>query len=480
MNNSTNLTTANHLDLGYKAILEYLTVLSLNQSPQDYSLDNISLALFKLGNPQQDLKIIHVAGTSGKGSTTTLVSKILESQGFKVGTFVSPHIVDIRERIQINGEFISPQELEVIFNNIKYCLYEVKLSFFKTIVAVSLMHFKNEKVDYCVLEVGLGGQLDATNFPKDNKICVLNSIGLDHTNILGNTLELIAKQKAGIIQDNCQVVALSQSGEVNKVFETVASEFGTEINYVNSDQDFGKIELKIKNNKPCVAFGYVDLNQKIHQINLSLAGEYQASNCALALKSIEIISQKDSWTIDWSRVEIALNNVKLVGRFEVLEGFQTLESFENVEILESLEISNSTTKKANNQLTIIDGAHNPQKIQCFLDSLVQYYPNSRYNLLIAFKKGKDSQEMLLEILKHRAKINTIILTSFKTNQDSPIASQDPLELVNFLESQNFFDYIVETNCKAALDVLDNPNNFNSINIITGSLYLVSKIHELLN
>jgi dihydrofolate synthase / folylpolyglutamate synthase len=182
-------------------VYNYFEKIGLFANTTKHNLDNINEFLDLVGKPQSGLKIIHVAGTSGKGSTTTLIAKILQSQGFKVGSFVSPHIVDMRERIQIGGVMISEEDFGNYFQIVKKVAkkWKIELSFFEYFVAILLLFFRDQKVDYAVLEVGLGGLLDATNFTHDNKVCVLNSIGLDHTNVLGGTIAKIATQKAGII-----------------------------------------------------------------------------------------------------------------------------------------------------------------------------------------------------------------------------------------------------------------------------------------
>jgi dihydrofolate synthase / folylpolyglutamate synthase len=422
----------------------------------EYNLEAIHSILFRLGNPQSGLRIIHVAGTSGKGSTTTLISNILQSQGFKVGSFVSPHIVDMRERIQIGGVMIGEEDFGNYFQIIKKVAkkWKIELSFFEYFVAILLLFFRDQKVDYAVLEVGLGGLLDATNFTHDNKVCVLNSIGLDHTNVLGGTIAKIAVQKAGIIQAGSTVIALKQSPEINGIFESTADQFETKINYVESGLDFDGIKLFLKDNLPFVSFVYRDLDHKIHNLKLSLAGEYQASNCGLALRTVELLAKREGWGIDWNLVLTQLESVSFVGRFQVLKN-----NFEN--------------------LTILDGAHNPQKLNSFLTSLFQYYPQSQFNFLIAFKKGKDSKEMLQELAFYGSHIDTLILTAFETRQDSPIQSQDPRELEFMIRGMGFGRVVVIQDLNSALDTLSKTKNQVAVNVITGSLYLVGEVYNLL-
>jgi dihydrofolate synthase / folylpolyglutamate synthase len=209
------------------------------EKEQDY-IGKQSELMNLLGNPEQNLKVIHIAGTSGKGSTATILADILKSQKFKVGSSFSPHITDICERVQINSKPISQTKFLEYFNQILQTLSQrisqnQAPSYYETLTALQFYIFAKEKVDYAVVEVGIGGRLDATNINIPNKICIINGIGFDHTNVLGNTITQIAGEKAEIIQEGNQVIALSQSPEINEVFVNKAKEMKADLDFVIPD-----------------------------------------------------------------------------------------------------------------------------------------------------------------------------------------------------------------------------------------------------
>jgi dihydrofolate synthase / folylpolyglutamate synthase len=404
-----------------------------------------------LGNPELELKVIHIAGTSGKGSTSTILADIITSQKFKVGSSFSPHIIDICERIQINGTPISQEKFLNYFNQILPAI-NLRLkqnqapSYYETITALQLYVFAKEKVDYAVVEVGLGGRLDATNIFIPNKLCVINSIGLDHVAILGDTLVKIAGEKAGIIQERNQVIALSQSLEVNNVFINKAKEMKADLDFVIPDFCFENV--KIYENK--TYFSYIDQDLLDRQIALGMLGKYQAANASLALRAVETLSERDHWTIDWDRLKYQLQSTKLIGRFEV--------------------------RQIKDKTIILDGAHNPQKMQAFMSSLVEYYPNHKFDFLLAFKKGKDVNQMIDEILKYQNQMNKIILTRFDGSQDTQIESQDVEEIKNYLNQNKFENLKIIEGLSQSYDLV--KQNPQTISVITGSLYLISAIKQL--
>jgi dihydrofolate synthase / folylpolyglutamate synthase len=404
-----------------------------------------------LDNPELELKVIHVAGTSGKGSITTILAEVLISQKFKVGSSFSPHITDICERIQINGSPIRKEKFLDYFNQILPAINQriqdnQPPSYFETLTALQLYVFAKEKVDYAVLEVGIGGRLDATNIFIHDKLCIINSIGMDHREILGETLVKIAGEKAGIIQEKNQIIVLSQSLEINNVFVNKAKEMKADLDFVIPDFCFENI----KQYEGKTYFSYIDQNLLDRQICLGMLGKYQAANASLTLRATENLSDRDNWTIDWDRLKYQLQNTKLIGRFEVI--------------------------KNDSKTLILDGAHNPQKIQAFVSSLIEYYPDQKFDFLLAFKKGKDTNQMLDKILQYKNQINKIVLTKFDDSQDTLIESQDINEIKSYLEEQSFEAFDLREDLSAAYELI--KQNPETISVITGSLYLISAIKSL--
>jgi folylpolyglutamate synthase/dihydrofolate synthase len=504
---------------------QYLFSLSKNISKIDFDIQTDFIAkqtrfMEMLGHPEHSLKLIHIAGTSGKGSTAIILTDILLSQKFKIGTTVSPHIVDICERIQLNGKPISQVKFLVYLNQILPAIDQMIAennppSYFEVLTALQFYIFANEKVDYAVIEVGLGGRLDATNIFVPNKLCIINSIGLDHTEILGDTLVKIAGEKAGIIQENNQVITLSQSLEVNQVFIQNTKEMQADLDFVIPDFCFESA----KQYDGKTYFSYIDQDLLDRQIALGMLGKYQASNASLALRATEALSERDNWAIDWDRLKYQLQSTKLIGRFEVVKlevetpsMLPTKSNEKTVEgelpldkglatkltgvslVLNSADTANPPNgifplaqddilieehKSQQNNISktlILDGAHNPQKMQAFVANLVEYYPNAKFDFLLAFKKGKDTNQMLDEILKYKDRINKIILTRFDGLQDTQIESQDLDQLEEYLKKQKYGDPEAYEDLNQAYQSVS--QNLETIGVITGSLYLISAVKQL--
>jgi dihydrofolate synthase / folylpolyglutamate synthase len=415
----------------------------------------------KLDNPQKKIKVIHVAGTSGKGSTCNFVSHILSSQGYRLGMTVSPHLQKYNERIQINNIQISDQKLVQYFKEIYSILIETELqnkvtiSSFEILTALTFWVFWKEGVDYAVMEVGLGGLLDATNVDNPSKICVLNSIGFDHTKLLGNTLELIAGQKAGIIQGGNLAVALSQSQSINQVFQNTADSKNVELEFVFAGMDFEPPKFKFEYNNPTLTFDYINSELENYSIELKQIGDYQASNCALSLRTVEIIAERDDWELDWQKTIDELKITTFDGRFQFYD-------------------------LPNKNLLIVDGAHNPQKMNGFISSVSKYFPETEFNFVLGFKNGKDVESMVVEILKLKKKIKTIILTEFNSGgnkNEQDIVSVKVEDLITILQLHGFSDFIIEKNLpKLISNIQESKDDY----IITGSLYLVGDMLNILN
>ena len=214
-----------------------------NYDGYELKLVNIAKFLEQLGNPQNDLSLIHVGGTNGKGSTCHIISSILQEHGFNVGLFSSPHMYDFRERIKINSNYIDKDFiLEFIKHNKNY-ITKNNLSFFETSFAIALCYFKKIKPEYVIIEVGLGGRLDATNIITPI-ISVITNIGFDHKKFLGNTLIQIANEKAGIIKSSADTVIGEYDENLNKVFESHALEKNSKIHYADQSVNFYKSDLQ--------------------------------------------------------------------------------------------------------------------------------------------------------------------------------------------------------------------------------------------
>ena len=273
-----------------------------------------------LDNPQDSLKIIHVAGTNGKGSTSHLVSSMLQEMGYRVGLYTSPHYIDFRERIKINGELISEQEIISFVEQIEPNIEEIHPSFFEVTVALAFDYFKRQKVDFAVIEVGLGGRLDSTNIVNPI-ISVITNIGFDHMFYLGNTLPEIAAEKAGIIKNNIPVVIGESKVETAKVFLETALKHNATIVFADKNIQINVLENSGVLKKMNLEISDIDL---IVQVETGLMANYQEANIKTALQTILTIQSYFTTSIPLKTViQNGIKNINrntyFIGRWMVMQ-----------------------------------------------------------------------------------------------------------------------------------------------------------------
>ncbi|MDA1316458.1 MAG: bifunctional folylpolyglutamate synthase/dihydrofolate synthase [bacterium] len=421
-----------------------------SQGGSDFSFDRTEYLAEKLGNPQNNIKVVHIAGTSGKGSTTRILSSLLHAQGFKVGSSISPHLIDMRERFSINDTLLPVETICSYISEISPILEKMRLSsvghptYFEITVMLAYYIFYKEGVDYAVMETGMGGRLDATNIARQsNKLAVITRIGLDHTEILGDTVEKIATEKAAIIHPNNMVVVLQQEEGINAVIEKRAQTCNISVNYVVPHKTYFGLRSSLKGS--IFNYHYDDLT--LSDIELSLKGEYQVENVSIALSVLYELSKRDGFTIDEAATRETLQSITSPGRFEIIDYGE---------------------KKI-----ILDGAHNPQKMSAFIESLKTIYPNKKFDFLIGFKRGKDYESMLdliLPLARH------MYITEF--------AKQDGTYMIHPESTGNIEKRIKESGSRVttesyphAIDALRIAwNDGSNILVITGSLYLISDLY----
>lgn len=415
-----------------------------------FGLERAKYFLKILGNPQNKLKVIHIAGTSGKGSTAMLTSQLLISQGFRTGLHLSPHIADIRERFQINNQLPDKKMAIKYFRQILPAIKRMKKSrfgsptYFEIIVGLSFYMFFKEKVDYAIMEVGLGGLYDATNcVNSQNKVVILTKIGIDHTHILGKKISDITFQKASIIHPYNPVISIRQYPSAQKVIEKIAKKNSTSIFWVKPKENF-----ILRNQSPSEIIFDVKLKQSFEKIELSLGGIHQAENCTLAIACILFCAKRDGFAIQENEMRKALSNTFFIGRMQTI--------------------------KVGKKTIILDGAHNPQKMTSLIKSLENIYPKQKLSFLVAFKKDKKYGQMLKKILPVA---KDIIITNFSSNQENFPKSADVSKIVDFLKVQKFFDYSIVNNSHK--DILKAMHKCKSPIVITGSLYLIASVYPYL-
>ena len=328
-------------------------------------LERIGAFLEKLNNPQDELKFVHIAGTNGKGSTTTMCANALSDAGYKVGLFISPYVNDFRERIQINGVMIEKERLAQIVSRLKpICDDFIKsgnvITEFEFITAVAFIYYKEENCDFVCLEVGLGGRFDATNVIKTALVSVITSIGLDHTAILGDSVEKIAYEKCGIIKKGVPVVCYPDqpSGVLGTVIETAAQKQSAL--YIPAPPSHHEIEFD-DNEKTVFRFSSLEFN-------LSMHGHHQLLNAITAVETL-LVLREEGVEIDNKAIESGVSRASLPARIE---------------------------KISEKPLVIVDGAHNPAGIECLCEYVERI--NSRPIVVVmGMLKDKDVDTSLTQI-----------------------------------------------------------------------------------
>lgn len=392
-------------------------------SDQPYDLLEMRRLMEFLDNPQDRLRVIHVAGTSGKTSTAYYVAALLSTANYSTGLTISPHIDKISERIQINllplGDTEICQLLEDFLDLVR--ISDTKPSYFELMIAFAFWIFDKKKVDYAVIEVGLGGLLDATNVINNpDKICVITDIGIDHVKLLGNTVKKIARQKAGIIQSNNPVFTYNQSQAITGEIQRQCQKAGANLHIVSD------------------CFGFDG--------NIILPS-FKKRNLCLAANIVNFILKKDNLTrLDYQQVNSAAH-INIPARMEEI--------------------------RLGSKIVILDGSHNRQKTASLVDAVHQSYDN---NIMVLFACGISEKRNLLHKMRLLHQISdTIILTSFEKGQDEVRTSINPETLSIYAKKARFRTIIIERSPEKALEILLNSDI--KIGLITGSFYLAARLRK---
>ena len=320
--------------------------------------------LKKMGNPEKKLKYVHIAGTNGKGSTAAMTASILRKAGYRTGLYTSPYIYRFHERMQVDGEEISDEDLVAVTEYVKplASTMEEPPTEFELVCCIAFEYFVRKNCDIVVLEVGMGGEFDATNVIECPEVAVITNIGLDHTEVLGNTVEAIAETKAGIFKKNGQAVIYRGTPSVEAVFERICAERNVKLRKA----DFAGV-----NNKSCDLFGQVFDCGDWKDIELPLLGEHQMFNASVVLSITEALKER-GWNITEEHIREGLRTVTWPGRFDVV---------------------------SRDPLFIIDGGHNPQCIQALVKNIRDYLADRRVIALAGVLADKDYAEMFRPVME---------------------------------------------------------------------------------
>ncbi len=444
----------------YNAALAYIEqFIDYERSPdfsrqaRFYNLNRISQLLELLGNPHEKLKVVHVAGSKGKGSTAAIIASILTHAGYKTGLFTSPHLITPRERCRIDNDLISEEEFAHYLKKIRTAIETVsnseygRVSFFEIYTALAFTYFVDKETDFAVIEVGLGGRLDATNVVSP-VISVITPIGLEHTEILGETYFEIAGEKAEIIKDGCPVALAPQHPDAHRVFDQVANERNSPTIKVKNidDQDTYKINIKHKLDSERIPiaqqFDIITNSDSYQGLILSLIGYHQYVNAATAIAAIECL-ELQGYTIKKESMYEGFRNVQWDGRLQRMKS---------------------------SPLVILDGAHSPVSMEALTRSIRNTYRYAQVVFIVSLMRDKD----IAEIGRIISKIaDSVVITQ---------VSDNPRVIPADIIKNTWTDICMK------VDTCPNPEEAITIELanasptdlicITGSLYLVGQALEL--
>lgn len=401
--------------------------------PRKHGLYRMEAILEALGNPERGLKSIHIAGTNGKGSTAAMVTAFAKAHGLRVGTFTSPHMDSIRERIQLDGVPLGEEpfwQAASVIKEVESRLLEEwgAFNYFEILTAMMFVVFQQEAVDLAIIEVGIGGLLDNTNVGHP-LVSVITTIGLDHQDLLGSTLEEITAQKAGIIKSGQQVVVGPVTRKCLDVIRGVASEKGATVQAFG--EDFSLVEDS-----------YQDAELTISLEQLALKGAFQKENATVAIRAFRSWMEATGRSVQPECIEAALRVVSWPGRMEVLQA---------------------------TPLVIIDGAHNLPAIERLVQNMTARV-DKKQTLLFSALTRKDSQQMLLRLQEALPDVN-IILTSFHPSRGLSIARSD---VEAYLDSRKIS---YEESFEDVIDRFASSTDDKSELWVTGSLYFIAEVRH---
>ena len=425
----------------YQEAMKYIT--EVGNFGSNYGLERTYKLLELLDNPQDKLKIIHVAGTNGKGSTTAMITSMLKGCGYKVGMYTSPFLEEFEERIQINGENIPKEKLAQLITKIKYAVDKVieegynHPTEFEIITVLMFLYFATEEVDFAVVEVGLGGRLDSTNVITPI-LSVITSISFDHTNLLGNTLEEIAAEKAGIIKSCIPTVIYPQEEMAERVISSKCQELDSKLYKINKED--AKLINIIKEDKI-----YQQVKVKLddeYDVKLPLLGEHQILNLAVALKALEVIKDKAP-KLNMESIVKSIATVRWNGRLEIM---------------------------SNSPYVVIDGAHNIQGITQLNKNINKYFEYKDMYLILGILADKDVEDMVKVITPKAKKVFTVTPNSMRAETAEELMN----EVKKYNEScEAYNDY------KNAFEDALKLCKKDDLLLISGSLYMIGEMRGII-
>ncbi|RFU62562.1 folylpolyglutamate synthase/dihydrofolate synthase family protein [Bacillus sp. V59.32b] len=409
------------------------------QLGMDFGLTRMETLLTCLDNPHHHMKFIHIAGTNGKGSTLNYLKEILQAEGIRTGAFTSPYLESVNEQLAVNQSIISDREFISLFNQVHKAVKVMDRSgngptHFEILTAMAFLYFKQKEADIVLLETGLGGRLDSTNVVTP-VLSIITSISLEHTDILGHSIDAIAREKAGIIKRGVPVI----SGAAEQAIQDKAAAENAKLYQLNKDFFIENLSSEGSMQK----FSYRSGTYKLDEIELSMLGKHQAENASLAVTAILLINERQEYSIHEESIRHGLRHAVWGARLELVSKQQPF--------------------------ILLDGAHNPAGISALIETLQHSFPGKTYRFIFAALKDKNYQEMISTLDQ---KAHSIIFTEFPHER----AAAAEL-LYECSKTENI--RVTKDWQKAIDDSLGNATD-NEVLIITGSLYFLSLVRPYLN
>lgn len=408
-------------------------------------LDNIKTLLELLGSPEKSLKFIHVAGTNGKGSTCAFIHSVLIEAGYKTGLYTSPFIETFNERIRVNHELISSDALALLTDKVKTQI-EVMIANgynhpteFEVVTAIAMLYYQMHACDVVVLEVGLGGRLDATNAIDTPLVSVLTPLDYDHTEYLGSTLKEIAFEKSGIIKQEGITVSYPQEAEAMVVIRNKCNE----TNNTLIEVDFGTLQIKQVN------FGGLTFDYKHTEYDIALFAPYQSENASVALEVIQVLINQYGFEITQNHIREGLKKARWIGRLEIV---------------------------SEKPFIIIDGAHNLHGIKGLAKSIEALGSGYRIIGLVGILKDKDVDGMLKIISPY---IDAVITT--KPDNPRAMSAEELAEHFSDVPVLAHYDKISDAvNALYEMEVLEKEMGVKTLYLAFGSLYMIGEVRMIAN
>ena len=430
------------------SVTDYERQQKLRYNVTTFDLDRMNKLLKGLGNPHKKTKSIHIAGTKGKGSTATMLARMIQANGYKVGLYTSPHVTSLHERITVNSEMISRKAMLDLINRLNPVIEKMSKSktdesptFFEIMTAIAFLHFVDTEVDISVIETGLGGRLDSTNVV-DPELVGITHISIDHQNLLGTSLDSIAKEKAGVIKKGIPVFTVPQEQQAMRVLKKFASAQKAPFAVTGTDIDFSYRFESSREHGPHTRICLTTPSSRFEHLRVPLPGEHQAINCGLALAMLDKLKHQ-GYTIDDEKAVDGLNSVKLVGRMEMIS--------EDPRIL-------------------VDTAHNAASVKALVQAIGQHVPYDSMIIIFGCNNDKDVRGMLTELQYGADKV-------IFTRSNSPKAVF-PADLAEMYAEVCGKMCQTTLSLKEAVRVAKSAVSREDLICIAGSFYLVGQAKQL--